>query len=90
LIFLLDTNVVIKLLRGDLNVLRRLRQHNSLDIGLPAIIMHELYFDAFNGRHTNKTIAFIERLTFDVVDFKDEDARCAAESALRSTPPVLR
>jgi tRNA(fMet)-specific endonuclease VapC len=83
LIYLLDTNAVIKLLNGDRSVIRRVRSQRSEDIGLPAIVMHELYFGAFNGRDTNRTIGFIERLAFDIVDFHRDDARCAAE--IRST-----
>jgi tRNA(fMet)-specific endonuclease VapC len=77
--FLLDTNAVIKILNGDANLARHVHARRSEDIGLPAIVMHELYFGAFNGRHTNRTIGFIERLAFEVVDFLVEDARCAAE-----------
>jgi tRNA(fMet)-specific endonuclease VapC len=79
LIYLLDTNVVIKMLNGDAGVLRRVHSHHAPDIGLPAIVMHELYFGAFNGRHTDRTIGIIERLAFEVVDLEVGDARCAAE-----------
>jgi tRNA(fMet)-specific endonuclease VapC len=78
-IYLLDTNAVIKLLSGDASVVRQVRAHRSHDIGLPAVVMHELYFGAFNGRQTNRTIDVIERLVFEVVDLQVGDARCAAE-----------
>jgi tRNA(fMet)-specific endonuclease VapC len=78
--YLLDTNAVIKILNGDAKFVRRVQAGRAEDIGLPAIVMHELYFGAFHGRQTNKTIAIIERLAFDVVDFRIDDARCAAET----------
>ena len=79
MIYLLDTNAVIKLLNGDAIVVRRVHAHRSQDIGLPAIVMHELYFGAFNGRHASRTIGVIERLAFEIVDLQMGDARCAAE-----------
>lgn len=79
MIYLLDTNAAIKILNGDTGLIRRIHRHHSRDIGLPAIVMHELYFGAFKGRHTNRTIALIERLAFEIVDLQLEDARCAAE-----------
>ena len=77
--YLLDTNAVIKILNGERKLIRRVQANHAADIGLPAIVMHELYFGAFHGRKTNETIALIERLAFDVVDFQIDDARCAAE-----------
>jgi tRNA(fMet)-specific endonuclease VapC len=79
LIYLLDTNAVVRLLNGNANVIRRVHAHQTQDIGLPAVVMHELYFGAFNGRHTNRTIGVIQRLAFEIVDLQADDARCAAE-----------
>jgi tRNA(fMet)-specific endonuclease VapC len=79
LIYLLDTSAVINLLKDDPIVSKRVRAHRTRDIGLPAVVMHELYFGAFKGQHTNRTISVIERLAFEIVDFQVGDARCAAE-----------
>jgi tRNA(fMet)-specific endonuclease VapC len=78
--YLLDTNAVIKILNGDAKFVRHVQAGRAEDIGPPAIAMHELYCGAFQGWQTNKTIAVIERLAFDVVDFRIDDARCAAET----------
>jgi tRNA(fMet)-specific endonuclease VapC len=77
--YLLDTNAVIKMLSGHANVIRHVQMNQVGDIGLPAVVMHELYFGAFNGRQTNRTIGVIESLVFDIVDLRVDDARCAAE-----------
>ena len=79
MIYLFDTNAVIRLLNGDAALMRRVRPHRRGDFGLSAIVMHELFYGAFKSRHTSRTLGFIEDLAFDILDFAREDARRAGE-----------
>ena len=73
--YLLDTNVVIRLLNSDPVVTARTRQHDRDEIGVPAIVLHELMFGAFKSRHPERNVAFLEELDFGVLDFQRRDAR---------------
>lgn len=77
--YLLDTNAVIGLMRGDRKLLAHVRRHSPRDFGLSAIAAHELYFGAFRSRHQAENLARIEALRFEVVPFDTEDARAAGE-----------
>ncbi|CUA92832.1 type II toxin-antitoxin system VapC family toxin [Thiomonas bhubaneswarensis] len=80
MLFLLDTNAVIALLnaQGGL-VSQRIRQYRPADIGLPSIVMHELYFGAFRSQRLERNLALVDRLRFEVVPFDQDDARRAGE-----------
>lgn len=73
--FLLDTNAVIAILRGDPGFLTRLRQHNPQDFAVPAIVAHELYYGAYRGQRRDDNVARVDALRFEVLDFDREDAR---------------
>lgn len=73
--FLLDTNAVIAILRGDPGFLTRLRQHNPQDFAVPAIVAHELYCGAYRGQRRDDNVARVDALRFEVLDFDREDAR---------------
>ena len=77
---LLDTNAVTALLnaQGGL-VSQRIRQYRPADIGLPSIVMHELYFGAFRSQRLERNLALVDRLRFEVVPFDQDDARRAGE-----------
>lgn len=77
--FLLDSNAIIALLKGDARFLSRLRRHRPEDFGIPAVAAHELYFGAYRGRRTSENLARVEALQFEVVEFDREDARLAGE-----------
>lgn len=77
--FLLDSNAVIALLRGDDGFLTRLKAHMPEDFGMPAIVAYELFYGAFKGRQRVGNLARIEALPFEVVEFDREDARQAGE-----------
>lgn len=81
--FLLDTNVVIALLKGYPACLDRLRRYQPGDFGLPAIVAHELFFGAYRSRRTADNLARVDALQFEVLDFDREDARSAG--AVRAT-----
>lgn len=75
--FLLDTNAVVALLRGDPVFLSRLRAHPPGDFGLSAIVAHELFYGAFRSARREANMARVEGLRFEVVAFDAEDARAA-------------
>jgi tRNA(fMet)-specific endonuclease VapC len=78
-IYLLDTDAVTKILDQNVTLLRRLRRHHAHDIGISSIVMYELYFGAFKGRRTVRTMAYIDGLEFQIIDFDGEDARTTGE-----------
>jgi len=80
MVYLLDTNAVVGLLNDrPRNLVRRSRQQSVRDIGIPAIVMHELFYGAFRSRRAVQNLARIDGLRFDVIEFDKEDARQAGE-----------
>ncbi len=77
--FLLDTNAAIALLKGDGRFLERLRQFETGDFGLPALVAHELYYGAYRGQRRDHHLGRVDGLQFEVVEFDREDARMAGE-----------
>ena len=76
--FLLDTNAVIALLNdGTSKLAQRARQHSPADIGISAIVSHELFYGAFKSKRADQNIALVDSLRFVVVDFDKEDSRHA-------------
>lgn len=78
--YLLDSNAVIALLNDSTNnVAQRLRQYHPSDIGLSAVVLHELYFGAYKSQRRDHNLAIVDALRFEVVPFDQEDARHAGE-----------
>lgn len=81
--YLLDSNAVIALLKGQPKFLKRLRRHEPSALGMSAIVAHELYFGAYKGKRQTENLSRVEALRFEVLEFDREDARQAGE--LRAT-----
>ncbi|SMC46733.1 type II toxin-antitoxin system VapC family toxin [Rhizobium sp. RU36D] len=77
--FLLDTNVVIAIMKGSPAVLSRIRQHHPSDFGLPSVVLHELYFGAYKSKRAAENLERVAQLRFDVLALDPEDARVAGE-----------
>ncbi|MGB8839793.1 MAG: type II toxin-antitoxin system VapC family toxin [Aliidongia sp.] len=77
--FLLDSNAVIALMKGNPGFLGWLKQHQPQDFGIPAIVVHELFYGAYKGLRIAQNVARVEALQFQTVDFDREDARQAGE-----------
>lgn len=80
--FLFDTNAVISLLgQKSEALLNRVLQCSEGDIGLPAIVSHELYFGAFKSQKVSFNLETIRLLVKDFVllPFDNEDACQAGE-----------
>jgi tRNA(fMet)-specific endonuclease VapC len=88
--YLLDTNVVIHLLKGMPQLTRRVRQCAPEEIGVSSIVMHELYFGAWKSARVGANLEVLDRLGLGVLSFNREDARQAgrvrAELAEQGTP----
>lgn len=78
--YLLDANAVIALLndKGS-KTSKRARRHRPGDIGIPAIVAHELFYGAFKSKRSQHNVALMEGLQFEVLEFDKEDARQSGE-----------
>ena len=77
--YLLDSNAVIALLKNHGAFMARIRQQRPEDVAISSIVAHELFYGAFKGQRTAETLARVEALRFEVLDFDREDARKAGE-----------
>lgn len=87
MIYLLDTNAVIALIKLDDGLLALLKRHRPQDFALSAIVLHELYYGAEKSRRRAENLASIEALKFPMLEFDREDARHAGE--IRATLATL-
>jgi tRNA(fMet)-specific endonuclease VapC len=80
--YLLDTNVCIKLLNGDVpSVVQRLAQHEPEDIYLCTIVQLELYYGAYRGTKTERNLSKLARFfdQFAVLPFDESAAKIAGK-----------
>lgn len=78
--YVFDSNAVIALLNDTASpIARRTRQHAPRDIGMSAIVIHELYYGAFKSQRVETNVARVDALQFPVLEFDEEDARHAGE-----------
>jgi tRNA(fMet)-specific endonuclease VapC len=74
-IFLLDTNAVIAIVKKDAQFMERLRDRGPQEFGISSIVAHELYFGAYKSERIEHNLSRIENLRFPVLEFDREDAR---------------
>src|SRR6185437_12113543 len=89
--YLLDTNAVISLLNGTNSpAAAKVRQLQPREVGISAIVAHELFYGAFKSARPTQNAAIVDALQFAVIEFDTEDARRAGEIraflAKRGTP----
>jgi tRNA(fMet)-specific endonuclease VapC len=78
--YLLDANAVIALLNDTTSpIARRIRRYAPRDIGVSAVVVHELYYGAFKSQRVEKNVARVNALQFPVLEFDQDDARQAGE-----------
>jgi tRNA(fMet)-specific endonuclease VapC len=78
--YLLDSNAVIALLNDrESRTSKRARSHKPAEVGISAIVAHELYYGAFKSQRALANVALVDGLQFEVVEFDREDARQAGE-----------
>ena len=89
--YLLDTNAVISLLNSvNSPAAIKARQMDPREVGMSAIVAHELFYGAFKSARPTQNVALVDTLQFEIVEFDTEDARRAGEVraylAKRGTP----
>jgi tRNA(fMet)-specific endonuclease VapC len=78
--YLLDTNAAIAVInKSEGMVSQRVKMHEPGEIVISSIVLHELYFGAFKSIYEERSVGFVDRLSFGVVDFDREDARRAGQ-----------
>jgi tRNA(fMet)-specific endonuclease VapC len=78
--YLLDTNAVIAIMNDrDSRISKRARSHKPADIGISAIVAHELYYGAFKSQRSEANVSLVDDLQLEVIEFDKEDARLAGE-----------
>ena len=78
--YLLDSNVVISVLNGkNLAVAKSLRRRKPGQIGVSAIVIHELFYGAFKSARITQNLISVDSLRFEILEFNREDARHAGE-----------
>jgi tRNA(fMet)-specific endonuclease VapC len=78
--YLLDTNVVVSLLKEPAGlVAHRLRSHEPAEVGLSVVATHEIYYGAFRSQRREHNLGIADALLFEVVPLDREDAREAGE-----------
>ena len=76
---LLDSNVAIGLLKGQKQVVRRMRFRPVGEVALSAVGMSELWFGAFKSAQADAVLSRLEQFDLPVLAFDAQDARCAGE-----------
>jgi len=61
--YILDTNVVARLLDGDERVLAHLAEVDPRDVGIPLLVVAELFFGAEKSARREQNRARVQRLT---------------------------
>ena len=88
--FLLDTNVVIALIRLERSVVKRASLERPTDIFTSSLVMDELRYGALKSARVADNLAHLENVGLQVLDFTTSDAIAAAETRLdlerRGTP----
>lgn len=78
--YLLDANAAITLLNDVRSrTARRARRFKPGDVGISAIVLHELYYGAFKSQRTARNVALVDGLQFEVLEFDEDDAKQAGE-----------
>ncbi len=82
--YLLDTNACVALLNGTSPALaQKVLRHAPAEIGLPAPVAYELYYGAYKSKRTDRNVALLDQMEFELVPFDGGDARMAGEIRAR-------
>ena len=88
--YLLDTNAVIALLKGEPRIDARIRKETPGSVCISSVVTYELYYGAFKSQQREKNLKRVDALLFETIAFDAEDARMAgeirADLASRGTP----
>lgn len=75
--YLLDTNIVIAFMKGNVNVIKALKFQRFHDIYLSSVTLFELYYGAYKSQHTRQSLQNIADLRFQMLDFDHDDSQQA-------------
>ena len=75
--YLLDTNAVIALMRGEAALLNWLRRHEPAAFAVSSVVLYELIYGAEKSARRKENLARVAALRFEVLAFGVEDARHA-------------
>ena len=82
--YLLDTNVIIALLKSRTSALaERVRSTSPDEVATSSVTAFELYYGAFNSEHRDQNLGNLERLLLEILPFDVVDARHAGEIRAR-------
>jgi tRNA(fMet)-specific endonuclease VapC len=77
--FLLDTNAVIALMKGNPPFISRMKKYLPSSIKISSITSHELFFGAYKSQRREENLAHIARVNLEVLTFDEQDAQSAGE-----------
>lgn len=77
--YLLDADAVIGLWRNHPRLQAQVRRRPPQDFGLPAIVLHELFYGAYHSSRRTENVARVTSLRFEVLPFDQEDAQESGE-----------
>ncbi|MBY4948166.1 type II toxin-antitoxin system VapC family toxin [Cupriavidus respiraculi] len=77
--YLLDSNAVIAMFKGNSRFLANLRAHHPQDICISSIVVHELFFGAYKSQHKSQNLERVQALQFETLNFDRADAQHAGE-----------
>ena len=88
--YLLDTNALISLFTPDRLLLRFVQAGAASEFATSAVVIHELYFGAYNSARIDRNVAEFDKLAFPALHFDRADAveagRVRAELKRAGTP----
>lgn len=86
MMYLLDSNAVIGIMKFHPVILARLKTHEPSHCAISSLVLHELYFGAYKSERRTANLKDVDLLAFAVLDFDRNDARRAGEirASLRS------
>jgi tRNA(fMet)-specific endonuclease VapC len=78
--FLLDANAMIGLLnRSSAKLEANVREHPASEIGISAIVIHELYYGAFKSQRVDENLERLGLVRLETVSLDREDAVAAGK-----------
>lgn len=77
--YLLDTNAVIAALKGQPQLISRIKAVAPQVVAISSIVAHELYYGAYRSARNEENLARVDSLRFRTLEFDRDDARCAGE-----------
>ena len=72
--YLLDTNAVIALMKGNARFIEQIKMHQPGEIYISSITLHELYFGAYKSQRRDENLARLGLLNLQVLQFDEQDA----------------